>query len=281
MKKAFAVLASIFLAGTVLTSATASEPTSEKRNVNIYYYVQDSILKAQNSDGNMAAAKNEFENDVKEYYGKRFNVQSVQPYPQDMVAPEKAEKFMEENKDPFIITIELEGTGVRTEHYQNAYGAQSEGISPTVKVHLKEGDKDISDNKVYAFDYGTVEYGKGTFALGRDIFVVDKDPRRNVKDSVKARMRDACTFNMSGINEYANPFEYSLEVARFKGDFKTLTEVREKYVQNLEMQIHKFENWMKDDPVYSVYYPEFEKFSDQQKLVYINGLIQAGIYKVS
>lgn len=100
MKKAFAVLASIFLAGTVLTSATASEPTSEKRNVNIYYYVQDSILKAQNSDGNMAAAKNEFENDVKEYYGKRFNVQSVQPYPQDMVAPEKAEKFMEENKDP-------------------------------------------------------------------------------------------------------------------------------------------------------------------------------------
>lgn len=86
---------------------------------------------------------------------------------------------------------------------------------------------------------------------------------------------------MSGINEYANPFEYSLEVARFKGDFKTLTEVREKFVQNLEMQIHKFENWMKDDPVYSVYYPEFEKFSDQQKLVYINGLIQAGIYKVS
>ena len=43
---------------------------------------------------------------------------------------------MEENKDPFIITIELEGTGVRTEHYQYAYGAQSEGISPTVKVHL-------------------------------------------------------------------------------------------------------------------------------------------------
>lgn len=278
MKRFLVLLAGIFIAGSVLTDASATELTAEKRNVNIYYSVQDSILKAQNSDGNMAAAEKEFEDDVKEYYGKRFNVESVRPYPRDMTTPEKLEKFMAENKDPFVITITLEGTGVRTDHYQNAYGAQSEGVSPTVKVHLMEGDKDITDNKVYVFDYGTAEYGKGTFALGRDIFVVDKDPRRNVKDSVKAQMRDACTFNMSGINEYANPFEYSLEVARYKGDFKTLTEAREKFVQDLEIQIHKFEDWMKNDPVYSMYFSEFEKFSDQQKLVFINGLIQAGAY---
>lgn len=46
----------------------------QNKNVTIYYDVQDSILRAQNKEGDIERGKKELEEDIKEYYSKRFNV---------------------------------------------------------------------------------------------------------------------------------------------------------------------------------------------------------------
>ena len=101
----------------------------QNKNVTIYYDVQDSILRAQNKEGDIERGKKELEEDIKEYYSKRFNVKQIKPLPEGIAYDEIPNSIIGKAEHPFIINLSLNGTDVRTDYYQNAFGAQTVGYA--------------------------------------------------------------------------------------------------------------------------------------------------------
>lgn len=264
----------------MLNAICAAATPKQSKKVVLFYNVSDSAIQCQNSDENMVSGTKELEKELVDHYSKRFVVQGIQRTPQGVLlsASEYFSK-VRPNQLPFIIKIDLEGQGQSTTLYQNAFGAQKVGISPSTKVHLIEVVPNADDNNFYKYDYGIKSYSAGTVAIGRDIFVVQPDPRKNTKNSIRGCFRDACEFNES-INKYANPAAYEQEYNRFTGNFKPLTFALEKVNADATTKIEKFKSWCNADESRKAFLAPLDIFSNTSlKINYINNLIKLGAYK--
>ena len=253
----------------------------------------------------MVAVKAELEKELVNHYKNRFIVEGIiRGELPDVLRP--ASFYQEQvgsGKTPLVIIIKLHGQGERITQYQNAFGAQYMGVAPAVNVSLMEGSVDPVDGKQYSVDYGIKSYSSGSYAIGRNIYAAQNDPRKNTKNAVSGIFRDACKFDES-INKYANPIGYEMEVNRFIVNFKagrkstkklfgvastttelanketTVTESASTLDYALTMRIDRFVSWCKSNSVRSAYLELLASFkTPQQKINYISKIIQMGIYK--
>lgn len=276
MKKLFLLFCFIMLAFNTVYAATTPEPT---KKVVLFYRVPDAILQCQNADEDMVAGAIELEKELKNHYSKRFIVQEIRKAPEEKMLPDGYKALIKPNQIPLIVTIDLEGQGSNVDYYQNAFGAKSAGVSQTVNVHLVEALPASNNNSFAWIDYGIQAYGAGTFAIGRDIFAAQTDPRKNVKNAVRGCFRDACKLNES-INKYANPAAYEKEVNRFTGNFEAVVAADQKTNSVALGKIKKFEDWCKANKMRESYLIGLNSFTNiDQKIILINQAIKMGIYK--
>lgn len=257
--------------------------SADKPSFTIYYWVSDGILSAQNTDGNIEEARKEFEETIRENYSNRFNILGIKQFPHkegnDFDSLETILFNGEKpNENPFIIIIQTAGIGQRTDVYQNAFGAKKYANAQTIKLRVMEGAYNPKDDKMDFIDYGNLEYSKGTNSVGKYIFNHTRDPRINVKDSVKMMLHDVCRLNPEKINRYVNPQLYEIEVKRFKGDFSVISLTpgpRESYIYNQE-RVDKFTAWasQKNPGVVDI----LSNLDKGGKMMIINVLIARGIY---
>lgn len=264
------------LAFNTVYAATIPEPT---KKVVLFYRVPDTILQCQNADENIVAGAAELEKELKNHYSKRFIVQEVRKAPEEKMLPDGYQALIKPNQIPLIVTIDLEGQGSNVDYYQNAFGAKSAGVSQTVNVHLVEALPASNNNSFAWIDYGVQAYGAGTFAIGRDIFAAQTDPRKNVKNAVRGCFRDACKLNES-INKYANPAAYEKEVNRFTGNFEAVVAADQKTNSVALGKIKKFEDWCKAEKMRESYLIGLNGFTNiNQKIIFIDQMIKMGVYK--
>lgn len=276
MKKLFLLFCFIMLAFNTVYAATIPEPT---KKVVLFYRVPDTILQSQNADEDIVAGAAELEKELKNHYSKRFIVQEVRKAPEEKMLPDGYQALIKPNQIPLIVTIDLEGQGSNVDYYQNAFGAKSAGVSQTVNVHLVEALPASNNNSFAWIDYGVQAYGAGTFAIGRDIFAAQTDPRKNVKNAVRGCFRDACKLNES-INKYANPAAYEKEVNRFTGNFEAVVAADQKTNSVALGKIKKFEDWCKADKMRESYLIGLNGFTNiNQKILFIDQMIKMGVYK--
>ena len=276
MKKLFLLFCFIMLAFNTVYAATIPEPT---KKVVLFYRVPDTILQSQNADEDIVAGAAELEKELKNHYSKRFIVQEVRKAPEEKMLPDGYQALIKPNQIPLIVTIDLEGQGSNVDYYQNAFGAKSAGVSQTVNVHLVEALPASNNNSFAWIDYGVQAYGAGTFAIGRDIFATQTDPRKNVKNAVRGCFRDACKLNES-INKYANPAAYEKEVNRFTGNFEAVVAADQKTNSVALGKIKKFEDWCKADKMRESYLIGLNGFTNiNQKILFIDQMIKMGVYK--
>ncbi len=276
MKKLFLLFCFIMLAFNTVYAATIPEPT---KKVVLFYRVPDTILQCQNADEDIVAGAAELEKELKNHYSKRFIVQEIRKAPEEKMLPDGYKALIKPNQIPLIVTIDLEGQGSNVDYYQNAFGAKSAGVSQTVNVHLVEALPASNNNSFAWIDYGVQAYGAGTFAIGRDIFAAQTDPRKNVKNAVRGCFRDACKLNES-INKYANPAAYEKEVNRFTGNFEAVVAADQKTNSVALGKIKKFEDWCKADKMRESYLIGLNGFTNiNQKIIFIDQMIKMGVYK--
>lgn len=274
MKRLFMLTAILLLFSATCLSA-AFTPT---KKIVLFYNFSDTILKAQNAEEDIIAGQKELEKELQNHYSKRFIVERIAPCPKGSTSPSDYKALVSPSQTPFIVKIELEGTGTQIDQYQNAYGAQATGLSPTVNVHLTETIVNDDGSKFFSIDYGAQQYGAGTFAIGRDIFVAQKDPRKNTKNAVRGCFRDACKLNES-INKYADPGAYQREINRFSGNFKSIEEQDKKIIEATNEEINKFKDWCSLDPKRKMYADPLKNMTSlKQKAVYINMLKKMNVY---
>lgn len=280
MKKIFLLFCLIMLAFNTVYAETTPEPT---KKVVLFYRIPDTILQCQNANEDMVAGAIELEKELKNHYSKRFIVQEVRKAPEGKLLPDGYQALIKPNQIPLIVTIDLEGQGSKVDYYQNAFGAKSAGVSQTVKVHLVEALPANNSNSFAWIDYGVQAYGAGTFAIGRDIFAAQTDPRKNVKNAVRGCFRDACSFNKN-INKYANPTAYQNEEDRYNGNFTALAKEREDSEALNKVRIAKFKAWCEEDApdsyVRKSYYTNMQTFKNiTEQMQYIDLLIKMNMYK--
>lgn len=264
----------LFLVNTVF--AADFQPT---KKVVIFYRVSDAILQAQNSDEDIVAGKEEFEKELRNHYSKRFIVQDIKRNTYEPSQPSFYQSLIKPNQTPLMVIIELAGEDVSVDHYQNAYGAQATGYAPAIKVHLTEAVPAKDGLGFMPYDYGVQTYSAGTFSVGMGVYAAQTDPRKNVKNAVRASFRDACKFN-DKINKYVNPLAAENEVARYSGDFEKCKDIYyKKYGASIE-KIKKFEAWCSEDTTRQPHLSAINSFpSIDSKMIYINQLEKMGVYK--
>ena len=275
-----------------LAASPAPKPT---QRVFLFYKVADTILQCQNADEDMIAGTEELEKELLSHYGKRFIVQDIKRSPLDFNTNPAGyrERYpdIKISQKILIVKIELEGEGTSSQMYQNAYGAKTVGIAPTINVHLLEsisdtgegyGEQHADSEAFYSHDYGTQSYGAGTFAVGRQVYAAQTDPRKNVKNAVRASFRDACDFNQN-INKYAAPAAYESELNRFTGNFKVqMIAFNKQYAPQLA-KIKKFAEWCNADATRKEHWTAMTFFYNSggpnNAVMYIDKMIEAGLYK--
>lgn len=278
MKKIFLLTACLLFILCSMVSAADIQPT---KKVVLFYRVSDAILQAQNSDEDILRGQEELEKELKNHYGKRFIVQDIQRNTYEPTNPPFYQSLIKPNQTPFLISIELVGEGVSVDHYQNAFGAQTSGYAPSISVHLIEAMPSNDGIHFIPFDYGVQSYSAGTFSYGMGVYATQTDPRKNVKNAVRASFRDACKYN-DKINKYVDPFGEKMELARYTGDFEKGQELyRQKYAPALD-KIKKFEAWCNADTTRQPHLSAINSFpSIDSKMIYINQLEKMGVYKES
>lgn len=257
--------------------ASAPEPTQK---VILFYNVSDAILQCQNSREDLNAGKEELEKELVNHYGKRFIVQGIERTtggasltPTDYFGNVKAGQL------PFIVKIDLEGQGTLTTSYQNAFGAKTTGVAPSTNVHLIESIPSTEDDVFYWYDYGVRSYSAGTFAVGRDIYVAQSDPRKNTKNAVRACFRDACKFDDT-INKYADPSACEKELNRFTGNLKALAMASKKGNVASTDRVEKFKAWCNATEARKAYWAPLSTATDAKFInSYIDALVTAGFYQ--
>ena len=292
------ILSALCLCIITLNSICIAAAPATSKKVILFYKVPDAVIQCQNSSEDMISGAKELENELVNHYSKRFVVQGIKriPYDDNMFLIPECFKELKPNQAPFLIKITLEGQGTRTTYYQNAFGAQTVGIAPATNVHLVEATLNTNKDGFLLYDYGTQSYSAGTFAMGRNIFVAQSDPRKNAKNAIRGCFRDACKFDES-INKYANPFAYEKEYDRFVGNFspspliavknvRTEAEENERLEQlntwrNAEIaKIEAFKVWCNADDSRNIYLTALDKENSVElKIDYINLLIENGTYK--
>lgn len=230
----------------------------------------------------MVAGAAEFEKELQNNYNKRFIVQEVRRDLDENLSYDQAKASIKSNQLPIIVKIAFGGTGTGVNYYQNAFGAQASGAYPTTNLQVVEFMPDESTHSFLSYDYGMQSYGAGTFALGRTIFAIETNPRKNTKNAIKAYIHDICVFN-DNINKFADHEAYEIEYNRFTGNFKPIHEAQEKRQAETKARIDKFISWCNtnlDPEVAKGYIMGMNTLADDNtKLAYINYMKNMGFYK--
>lgn len=230
MKKLLLMVTALTFLFCSVTSAAEFQPT---KKVVLFYRVSDAILQSQNDAEDIAKGQEEFEKELLKHYSKRFLVQDVKRNTYQPTSPVFYQELIKPNQVPLMVQIELAGETTTSTNYQNAYGAQATGYAPAINVHLSEALPRANSNDFVNVDYGIKTYSSGTFALGMNIYAAQTDPRKNVKNSVRASFRDACKLNEQ-INKFVDPMGAEIEMARFSGNFEKMEELQaQKYAPAL------------------------------------------------
>lgn len=277
MKKLLLLVTALTFLLCSVASAAEFQPT---KKVVLFYRVSDAILQSQNDAEDIAKGQEEFEKELRKHYGKRFLVQDIKrnTYPPTS-SPAFYQELIKPNQVPLMVQIELAGETTTSTNYQNAYGAKTTGYAPAIKVHLSEALPKTNGIEFTNVDYGIQTYSSGTFALGMNIYAAETDPRKNVKNAVRAAFRDACKLNEQ-INKYVDPMGAEIEIARFSGDFEKMEELQTKKYAPAITEIERFTAWCNADETKKVYLQGLEMMpSIEQKLAYINQLKSMGYYK--
>lgn len=282
MKKVFIVFLAVLLCliGVVASAAEAPTPTQK---IVLFYRVDDALLACQNSAEDIEKGRVEFEKLLAKYYGKRFVVQEIRQNPDEEMTLEEYKKIIKFNQKPFIVIMEAAGEGTGVDSYQNAYGAKTQGAYKTFKIHIKEFAPNKNNNGFNSYDYGVLSYGSGTFSVGQMIFATDTNPRKIAKKAVDAVLYTVCRID-DDINKFAYPTAYQMEVERFNGVFDSHVAANEAKLKRAEA----FETWCKQKieeeteetmkKTYSDLLNLFQNSSLDQKMIYIDSYIKAGLY---
>jgi len=218
----------LFLSLLVL-SLSGTVMANEKQAVTIFYCVDDTILQAQNSTEDVEKGKIEFENIFLENFDKRYDIKGVKRIHKiETTAALKYDRDelykLPANQVPVLVELKVTGLGTETDSYQNAFGAKSNITVPNVMIHYTEylGER-ITDQRymLQTFD-GDFSYRPQSYALGRDLYVANKNDRTLVKNCVRGLIRDIGKFNPP--NKYAYPDKYERYSHIYYGDYKYLVQ---------------------------------------------------------
>lgn len=275
MKKLLLLVTALTFLFCSVTSAAEFQPT---KKVVLFYRVSDAILQSQNDAEDIAKGQEEFEKELLKHYSKRFLVQDVKRNTYQPTSPVFYQELIKPNQVPLMVQIELAGETTTSTNYQNAYGAQATGYAPAINVHLSEALPRANSKEFVNVDYGIKTYSSGTFALGMNIYAAQTDPRKNVKNSVRASFRDACKLNEQ-INKFVDPMGAEIEMARFSGNFEKWKNYRHK-----NMLLHSQKSNVLQHGAMQMKQKIFLQglgmlSTIEQKLAYINQLKSMGYYK--
>lgn len=219
MKKICSILALLFMSCTICFAAP--QPT---KHIVLMYKVPDTILSCQNSDENVVTGAQEFEKEIINHYNNRFIVDSVKHLP---IEPELGVSdylaMVKPNQIPFILKLNLEGSGNKTITYSNMFGATITTTVPTINIKRTEGIVDKNDSAIYIADYDVAEYHSNTMAVGRNIYS-NTNTRKNTKNCIRGYIRDYCTYFGDKINKYTDPAAYANYNDSYYGNFKSIDE---------------------------------------------------------
>lgn len=277
MKKMLLLVVTLTFLLCSVASAAEFQPT---KKVVLFYRVSDAILQAQNEAEDIVKGQEEFEKELRKHYGKRFLVQEIKRNTyQPTSTPAFYQELIKPNQVPLMVQIELAGETTTSTNYQNAYGAKATGYAPAINIHLSEALPRANSKDFVNVDYGIKTYSSGTFALGMNIYAAETDPRKNVKNAVRASFRDACKLN-DQINKYVDSMGAEIEMARFSGDFEKMEELQaQKYAPALA-EIERFTAWCNTDETKKAFLQGLGMLSTiEQKIAYINQLKSMGYYK--
>ncbi len=229
MKRIVLLFLSLFilgLSGTVMAI--------EKQAVTIFYCVDDTILRAQNSAEDLEKGKVEFENIFLDNFDKRFDIKGVK-----RIRKLETTAFLKYDRDelynipvnqvPVLVELKVTGIGTETDTYQNAFGAKYNITVPNVQIHYYEmlGERITGHRYMMQTFDGDYSYRPQSFALGRDLYVANRDDRTLVKNCVRWLIRDIGKFNPP--NKYAYPDIFEMYSRKYYGDYKYL-------VQHMQIQ---------------------------------------------
>lgn len=190
------------------------------KHIVLIYKVPDAILMCQNSTEDMVKGQVELEKELQTHYSKRFIVDEIKraPFTQAMSASEYI-SMVKPTQTPFVLKLDLVGTGSSTNTFQNVFGAQKSITVPTVKIVRSEHVADPSDMTLYGVTYDIVEYQPNVMPLGGNLYS-SADARKNTKNGVRGYIRDYCTWQGDQINKYADMAGYNRYSNAYTGDFK-------------------------------------------------------------
>lgn len=205
----------LLVLGLIFISSSVYAAENNKKQISIFYRVPDSVLACQNSDGDINKGKEEFEKFLVSSYRRRFIVADIQPCP---VESEEAQWYIAHTKKgnvPFLVAINLLGSHMIPQTYQNAFGATIQGSAPAIDLSIAEHIA-YPNNEFHGWGPVALSWSRGSFTVGNQVYAYDND-RKNTKDAIKAAILQSCTERK--INKYTNPEEYKIEQIRFNGDF--------------------------------------------------------------
>ncbi|MBP2636017.1 MAG: hypothetical protein H6Q72_1924 [Firmicutes bacterium] len=213
----------------LILSLSGTVMANEKQAVTIFYCVDDTILQAQNSKEDVEKGKVEFEKAFLDNFDKRFDINGVKrihkietsadlKYDRDQLYNIPA------NQVPVLVELKVTGLGTETDTYQNAFGAKSNITVPNVNIHYTEylGERITGHRYMFQTFDGDFSYRPQSYALGRDLYVANKDDRTLVKNCVRGLIRDIGKFNPP--NKYAYPDKYERYSHIYYGDYKYIVE---------------------------------------------------------
>lgn len=183
----------------------------------IFYRVDDTVLQAQNANGDMVKGMIELEEEIKDCYSNRFIIAAIKRDNINSDFPYDYQPTIKANQKPLVINYKLTGEGVKKYIFHNAYGTIYTGYAPSVDVACSEMLPSSDGMKFHKYDYGEYVYSAGVSTYKTDIWAKETDPRKNAKNAIKSVMRKVCSFKR--INKYTNPNDYKLETNRYLGNF--------------------------------------------------------------
>ena len=251
MMKKFILLVSMLLFAFTACSGYAAEkpPKFTKKDAFIFYKVPDQVLMCQNKSEDMTKGAEEFEDTIREYYKKRFNVVGLQ---RSFIELNSEDKFPEEEKRQMFATaqkaslimieINLLGNGTATDTYQNVFGAKQHITVPTTRLQYAEYFGYKPENVLFKQDYGVQDYRPNTMAMFGKLWSNDMNARVLTKNCIEWYMRDVNKFNPP--NKYTAPKYYESYIALYTGDANKMHSISKHYQnqQDSQITIHLFDS---------------------------------------
>lgn len=242
MKKLVLLITMLFFSFAACTGYAAEKPPKfTKKDAFIFYKVPDQVLMCQNKNDDMIKGTEEFEDTIKDYYKKRFNIVGLK---RSFIALNAENKFPEKEKRQMfttaktasVIMLEINpiGNGTATDTYQNAFGAKQQITVPTTRIQYIEYFGYEPANVLYQHDYGVQDYRPNTMAMFGKLWTRDMNARVLTKNCVEWYMRDVNKFNPP--NKYTAPKHYDYYMALYTGDINKIYSIVEEYQSQKKSQ---------------------------------------------